>query len=350
MDLSEFGVLPDGRAVHRIVLGSAPGPVLTLLDLGATVQRLEVACGDGSRRNVVLGQPTPADYLASTDYLGGTIGRYANRIAGGSFDLGGRPVQVGTHDRGNHLHGGPDGFDRRRWQLEDRSETHAILALESPDGDQGFPGRLRAEVRFEVVDDRVRVDLSATTDAATVVNLTSHAYFNLDGVGRGTVDDHDLMVIADEYTPVDPTGIPLGRHAPVAGTAFDFRVATPIGPAVRSNDEQVSSAGGIDHNYVLRDAGMRHVATLSSRRTRTALEVHTDQPGLQVYTGNFLDGSRPSADGGQHRQGDGIALEPQLFPDTPNRPDFGSAVLRPGDTYRSSLEWRFSTVGRSVAE
>lgn len=350
MPVSDVGVLPDGRPVRRVVLGSPPGPVLTLLDLGATVHGLEVSCGDGRRRNVVLNQATAADYLASGDYLGGTIGRYANRIAGGRFELDGRPVQVGVHDRGNHLHGGPDGFDRRRWELEDHSGTHALLTLESPDGDQGFPGRLRAEARFEVLDDSVRVYLAATTDETTVVNLTSHAYFNLDGPGRGTVDDHELMVAADEYTPVDPTGIPLGNHAPVAGTAFDFRTAAPIGPALRSSDAQVLLARGIDHNYVLRGVGMRPVATLSSRRTGTTLELSTDQPGLQVYTGNGLDGSLPSASGGRYRQGDGIALEPQLYPDTPNRPDFGSAVLRPGESYRAALAWRFGVRDRPDAE
>jgi galactose mutarotase-like enzyme len=341
MPLSDAGVLPDGRPVRRIVLGTPPGPVLTLLDLGATVQSLVVTCGDGTRRDVVLGQASPADYLQSTDYLGGTIGRYANRIAAGRFRLDGREVVVGTHDRGNHLHGGPDGFDRRVWEVGSHSDRQALLTLVSPDGDQGFPGTLRAEVRFEVSGPEVLVDLTATTDATTVVNLTSHAYFNLDGPGGGTVDDHDLLVDADQYTPVDRTGIPLGSHAPVVGTAFDFREPARIGPAVRSGEEQVTWARGVDHNYVLRGSGLRRAAALSSRRTGTTLELLTDQPGLQVYTGNFLDGSRPSATGGRYRQGDGIALEPQLFPDTPNRPEFGSAVLRPGEVYRSSLVWRF---------
>ena len=338
MGVSDAGRTPDGQSVRRIVLGEPPGPVLTLLDLGATVQSLEVLGGDGVRREVTLGQATPAEYLESTDYLGATVGRYANRIARGRFV----EVAVGTHDRGNHLHGGPDGFDSRIWELAGHSETHAHLTLVSPDGDQGFPGTLQAAVRFEVVDDEVRVDLTATTDATTVVNLTSHAYFNLDGVGSGTIDDHELTLEADEYTPVDRTGIPLGGHAPVEGTAFDFRTPTPIGPAARSGDEQVAWARGIDHNYVVRGSGLRRAAVLTSRRTRTTLELYADQPGLQVYTGNFLDGSRPSAAGGRYRQGDGIALEPQLFPDTPNRPEFGSAVLRPGETYRSSLVWRFS--------
>jgi aldose 1-epimerase len=344
MSLSEAGTLPDGRRVRRIVLGSPPGPVLTLLDLGATVQGLEVTCGDGVRRDVVLGQETPADYLESTDHLGGTIGRYANRIAGGRFPLDGREVRVGTSDRGNHLHGGPDGFDRRLWELVDHADTQARLTLESPDGDQGFPGTVRATVRFEVVDDRVLIELEATTDAPTVVNLTNHAYFNLEGVGHGTIDAHRLVVDADEYTPVDGTGIPLGGQAPVAGTALDFRTPAPIGPAVRSGEEQVSRARGVDHNYVLRGAGMRRAAVLTAPHTGTTLELHTDQPGLQVYTGNFLDGSRPSATGGRYRQGDGIALEPQLFPDTPNHPEFGSAVLRPGEHYRAALEWRFGRI------
>jgi aldose 1-epimerase len=331
----------EGRPVRRLVLGEAPGPVLTLLDLGATVQGLEVTCGDGRRRDVVLGQATPADYLASTDYLGSTVGRYANRIAGGRFVLDGAEVRLGTHDRGNHLHGGPDGFERRRWEVEDHSSRHAVLSLVSPDGDQGFPGTLRATVRFEVAGEGVRIDFAATTDAPTIVNLTNHAYFNLDGVGHGTVDDHLLTVEADEYTPVDRTGIPLGSHASVAGTPFDFRTPARLGDAVRSGDEQVVAVRGIDHNFALRGAGMRRAAVLTSPRTRTTLELLSDQPGLQVYTGNSLDGSRPSTAGGRYRQGDGIALEPQLFPDTPRRPEFGSAVLRPGESYRAALEWRF---------
>jgi len=334
MVVSEAEPLPDGRTVRRLVLGEAPGPVLTLLDLGATVQALEVTGGDGRRRGVVLGHPTPADYLASGDYLGSTIGRYANRIAGGRFELDGTEVRLGTHDRGNHLHGGPDGFDRRLWTVEQESAAHAVLSLVSPDGDQGFPGTLRASVRYEVVGDAVRVAFEATTDAVTVVNMTNHAYFNLDGAGLGTVEDHLLTVEADQYTPVDATGIPLGGLVDVAGTPFDFRVPARLGDAVRSDDEQVATAGGIDHNFVLRGTGMRRGALLTSPGTRTGLELWTDQPGLQVYTGNFLDGP--------HRRRGGIALEPQRFPDTPRRPEFGSAVLRPGETYRAALEWRFT--------
>ena len=334
----------DGQLVQSLELGTAPGPVLHLLTLGATVRRLEVTGGDGRRRNIVLGHPTPADYLASTDYIGGTIGRYANRIAAGRFPLEGATVQLATHDRGNHLHGGPDGFDRRLWAVVDRGPDHAVLRLESPAGDQGFPGALVAEVRFEVTPSGVRIDFQATADAATVVNLTNHAYFNLDGDGAGTIDDHELTVHGSAYTPVDRTGIPLGGHAPVAGTPFDFRSPTAIGWAVRQDHEQVAWARGIDHNLVLDGSGWRPVAVLESARTATRLTLHTDQPGLQVYTGNVLDGSRRSTEGGLYRQGDGIALEPQLFPDSPNHPEWPSATLLPGETYRAAIAWALTSV------
>ncbi len=342
MVVTQWGELADGRPVHRIVIGEPPQPVLHLVDLGATVHRLEVAGGDRRRRNVVLGHVTPADYLASTDYIGGSIGRYANRIAGGRFELDGEEFKVGTHDRGNHLHGGPDGFDRRLWDLVDHGPNHAVLSLVSPDQDQGFPGELVVTARFEVVDEAVRVTFTAVTDAPTVVNLTSHAYFNLDGDGAGTIDDHELTVAAERYTPVDQTGIPIGDHAPVDGTPFDFRRARRIGPALRVEHEQLVWARGIDHNYAIDGEGLRTAAVLESSRTRTRLEIRSDQPGLQVYTGNFLDGTRQSATGGLYRQSDGIALEPQLYPDSPNRQDFPSAVLRPGETYRCEIEWLFS--------
>ena len=338
----EFGSTPDGRVVHEVVIGAPPGPVVHVLTLGATVHRLVVAGGDGVRRNVVLGQATVEERLSSGDYLGGTIGRYANRIAAGRFDLDGRVVDVGTHDRGNSLHGGPDGFDRRLWELVDHGPAHVLLELVSPDGDQGFPGTVTAWVRYEVHGASVRVLHHAVTDAPTVVNLTNHAYFNLDGEGAGSVDEQLLTVPASSYTPVGPTGLPLGAHATVLDTPFDFLQPTRIGPAVRRQHEQVHAARGIDHNYVIDGEGVRLVAVLESVRTRTRLEVRSDQPGLQVYTGNFLEGTRRSVSGGLYRQGDGIALEPQLFPDSPNHPEWPSALLRPGDAYSSIIEWGFS--------
>jgi galactose mutarotase-like enzyme len=339
-----FGRMPDGRDVRLLTIGEEPGPVVEVLTLGATVHRLVVTCGDGERRNVVLGHPDVEERLASGDYIGGTIGRYANRIAGGRFTLGGREVEVRTHDRGNSLHGGPEGFDVRLWDVESHTADELVLSLTSPDGDQGFPGTVTAKVRYQVEGDSVRVTMEGTTDATTVVNLTNHAYFNLDGEGAGTIDDHELLVEADDFTPVDATGIPLGGHEPVAGTPFDFRTAAAIGPAIRAEHPQVAEARGIDHNYVVRGSGFRRAAMLTSPTTRTAVELWSDQPGLQVYTGNFLDGTRRSTTGGRYSQGDGVALEPQLFPDSPHHPEWPSAVLRPGETYAAHLEWRFGAV------
>jgi galactose mutarotase-like enzyme len=345
MTVEKFGSMPDGRDVHVLTLGTPPGTVLEVLTLGATAHRLEVTAGDRQRRNVVLGHATVEERLASEAYVGGTIGRYANRIDRGRFTLDGRAVQVQTHDRGNSLHGGPDGFDRQLWEVREADPASVLLGLVSPAGHMGFPGTLDVTVRYEVVDERhVRITHEVTTDAVTMVNLTNHAYFNLDGDGAGTIDAHQLTVDADEFTPVDATGIPLGPHEPVAGTPFDFRAARPLGPAVRSDHPQVILGRGIDHNLVIRGVGLRRAAAVESSRTGTVLEVWTDQPGLQVYTGNFLDGSLRSGRGVAYRQGDGLALEPQLFPDTPNHPDWPSARLAPGERHRSTLEWRFSSI------
>ena len=338
-----FGTLPDGRPVHRYTLGREPGIALQVLDLGAAVQRLEVAGRDGIRRNVVLGHPTVADRLASKDYFGGSIGRYANRIAHGRFVLDGREIAVRTHDRGNSLHGGPLGFDVRLWEVVDRGSDSIRLRLTSPDGDMGFPGTVTAEVTYTVGADVVSIVMSATTDAPTVVNLTNHSYFNLDGEGNGSTDDHHLTVHAEHYTPIDVTAIPLGDHESVAGTPFDLRRPTRLGPVVRDAHPQVAAVRGLDHNYVVDGAGLREVAVLTSPISGIRLELSSDQPGLQVYTGNHLDGTSPASGGGFHHQGDGVALEPQLFPDSPNHPEWPSARLEPGQLYRCELRWRLVT-------
>jgi len=321
--------------VQVLTIGSEPGPVLEVLDLGATVHRLWVTGGDGIRRNVVLGHATPEEHLESVDYVGGTIGRYANRIKGGRFPLEGRTVQVATNERGNHLHGGPDGFDRRIWEVVRHTDDQLTLTLTSPRGDQGFPGELIVVAAFETLANAVRVSLSASTDAPTVVNLTSHAYFNLDGDGSGPVDDQLFRVAAATYLPVDALGIPLDPTS-VEGTPFDLREAARLG-------EVIARTGGVDHNYVL--DGSEAAAVLDSPTTRTRLELSTDQPGLQVYTGVGLDGSRHSTTGKAYHQAAGLAIEPQLFPDTPNRPEFGSAQLFLDERYDAWFEWRFVAVG-----
>lgn len=311
MSPTVVGHLADGRAVRRVTIGSAPGPVLTLLDLGATVERLEVTGGDGLRHDIVLTLPGPADYLASREYVGATLGRTANRIAQGRFDLDGEAVRLLTNEGPHHLHGGPDGFARRTWELADLGPTHALLRLISPDGDQGYPGQLTVEARFAVHADRVALSLSATTDASTIVNLSNHAYFDL---GPDTV----LTVPAEEYAPVRPDLIPTGEVATVSGTPYDLR-----SPRLLADLD-------LDHHFVIGGDGLRSVALLESERAGLRIEVRSDQPGLQVYTGNPLGG---------------VALEAQGFPDAPHHPGFPSIELRPGETYRATIEWVVGALG-----
>ncbi|MGJ9423386.1 aldose epimerase family protein [Aeromicrobium sp. CF3.5] len=307
--------------VQVVRIGAEPGPVVDLLTLGAAIHRLDIVCGDGRRRNVALGHDRVEDRLTSPFYIGGTIGRYANRIAGGRFELDGQTVQVATNDRGNTLHGGPDGLDRRNFAIVEHRPDSVTFALTSPDGDQGFPGVLDLRIRYAVHDDGLEVTQQATADAATVVNLTNHAYLNLEGAGAGPIDHHLLRVLAQQYTPVDEAALPLGEHEPVEHTRFDLRKLTSI-PA------------GIDHNFVIDGAGMRHAAELSAPRTNTRVDVWSDQPGLQVHTLEFPPGSARG----------GVALEPQLPPDTPNHPDWPSARLGPGEQYTARIRWRFSAL------
>lgn len=291
--------------IRRLTVGRPPGPVLELLDLGARVHRLEVAGADGSRHDLVLTLPDPADHVGDPGYVGAVVGRCANRIAHGRFELDGVPLELPVNDGAHHLHGGPDGFDQRTWDVAELDPTRVRLRLVSPDGDQGYPGTLTAEALFEVRDDRVVVTLTATTDAPTIVNLAAHPYFDLG-------PDAELAIRAERFTPVDAAGIPTGEVVPVAGTPYDLRPPQPVG------------ALDLDHNFVVDGDGLRTAAVLASERRGLRVEVRTDQPGLQAYTG--------------HPRG-GLALEAQRFPDAPHHPDFPSVVLRPGETYRSHVEW-----------
>ncbi|GGF46496.1 aldose 1-epimerase [Marmoricola endophyticus] len=329
----------------RLRVGSADGVELDVLEQGATVQRLVVTGGDGVRRNVVLGHATEQEYLDSTDYLGAVVGRYANRIAEGHLVLDGVEHRLGVNDRGHHLHGGPDGFDRRRWEVVRHDADRVELTLVSPDGDQGYPGRLQARASYAVEGSSVLVDLRATTDAPTIVNLTSHCYFALDGDVAGTsVLDHLLRVPAEQWTPVDAAGIPTGEEEPVDGTPFDLRGGPRVRDVLAATHPQLADAGGVDHDVVPAGTGMRTVAEVVSPATRTRLEVRSDRPALQVYTGNFLDGSTRSLAGHPIERHAGLALEPQVPPDSPNRPALPGCVLRPGETWSARIEWHFSAV------
>ncbi|MEU5384776.1 aldose epimerase family protein [Kitasatospora cineracea] len=338
-----FGVLPDGTPVDRWTLDAGTGVRAEVLDLGGILHRLEVPDPDGRTASVVLGHPDPAGYAADTAYLGALIGRYANRIAHGGFRLDGRVHRVPAADRGHALHGGPDGFHRRHWRATARPGPDAAalrLDLDSPHGDMGFPGRLRVTAVYTL--DRhgtLRLDWTARADRPTPVNLTQHAYFRLSGPGGGSVLAHRLAVDADAYLPVDPTAVPLpGPPAPTAGTPFDLREPHPIGERLALPHPQLRAAGGYDHCWVLTSppapGALRRAARLDDPAGGRRMEVWTTEPGLQVYTGNGLDG-RP------HPRHAGICLETQHFPDSPNRPDYPDTVLHPGTVRRSTTEFRF---------
>lgn len=334
-----MGRLPDGRTVHCHRLAS-DRLSLHVMELGASVHRLQVREGD-DEVDVALGHATLDEYLAERGFMGATVGRYANRLRRGTFELDDRTWTVPADDGDNALHGGPEGFDRRLWETTHLSADAVELELQSPDGDQGFPGALRVRVRYHVEDGRVTITYRATTDRPTVVNLTNHTLFNLDGEDSGTVDQHVLAVPADQVTVVDDELLPTGELLQVEGTPLDLRRGAELGWVVRQPHPLLVRARGLDHNYVPAGSGLRTVARLSSPASGRALEVSSDLPGLQVYTGNLLDGSTVGHSGTLYRQGAGIALETQHFPDAPNQRTFPDVVLEPGSVWESRTMWEF---------
>ena len=344
-----FGRLADGTAVERYRLTNAGGMEVDVITYGGIVTAIRVPDRDGWPANVVLGLPTLEDYVAKNPYFGTITGRYANRIAGGRFTLEGKEYRLALNNGPNSLHGGKIGFDKRVWKASEAAAPDGVaLALSylSPDGEEGYPGNLAVKVTYTLTDaDELRLDYEATTDKATVVNLTSHSYFNLAGDGSGGVEDHELLLNAGAYTPVDATLIPTGAVEKVAGTPLDFTRPTPIGARLRDGHEQLVRGRGYDHNFVL-DKPAPGALSLAARvrepRSGRVLEVRTTEPGMQLYTGNFLDGTLVGGAGRMYRQGDGFCLETQHFPDSPNRPAFPSTVLRPGEIFRSTTVYRFT--------
>ncbi|MEV7685419.1 aldose epimerase family protein [Streptomyces bungoensis] len=337
-----FGKLADGTRIHRWSLENG-GTRLKVLSYGGIVQSLEIPDRHGRHANVVNGFDDIDDYVAKSPYFGALIGRYGNRIGKGRFTLDGKSYQLSVNDGVNSLHGGAKGFDKHVWDVEPftrGSDVGLHLHYTSVDGEMGYPGTLKTRVTYTLNrHGEWRIDYEATTDKPTVVNLTSHVYWNLAGEGSGTIEDHELRIAASRYTPTDAGLIPTGELAKVAGTPFDFRHAKPIGRDIRAGHEQQVQAKGYDHNWVL-DKGItakpEHVATLRDPRSGRTLKISTDQPGLQFYSGNFLDGTLTGTGGRTYRQGDALCLETQHFPDSPNHANFPSTVLRPGQTYRTT--------------
>ncbi|WP_425834311.1 aldose epimerase family protein [Streptomyces fractus] len=342
-----FGKLADGTKIYRWSLENG-GTRLKVLNYGGIVQSLELPDRHGRYVNVSLGYDTVEEYVAGTTFFGATIGRYGNRIAKGKFTLDGKAYQVSVNDGENSLHGGAKGFNTRVWDIEpftSGSDVGLHMHYTSVDGEMGYPGTLKTTVTYTLTArGDWRIDYEATTDKATVVNLTNHTYYNLAGEGSGTIYDHELTLAASRYTPTDAGLIPTGEQALVAGTPFDFRKAKPIGRDIRAAHPQQILAKGFDHNWVL-DKGITAkpvlVATLRDPASGRSLKIATDQPGLQFYSGNFLDGTLVGQSGRTYRQGDGLALETQHFPDSPNQPSFPSTVLRPGETYRTTTVHSF---------
>lgn len=344
-----FGTMPDGRAVERVVLRGAEGFEASIISFGAALQALITPDADGICEDIVLGRDDLAGYLAERRMFGATVGRYANRIANARFTLDGEEIQLAANNTVNALHGGPEGFDRRLWQISDvdeGAEPGVTLVYSSAHGEEGYPGRLDVQLAYRLTGPlELSLDFTATTDRPTIVNLTNHSFFNLDGVAcEHGILDHRLTVAADRFVAIDATAIPLPEPPrSVEGTPFDFRQATPIGARIRQDDEQVRRGRGYDHTFCLDNGGeLRPAARLESPRTGRILELSTDQPGVQVYSGNFLDGTIRGKRGRLHRQSDAICLEPQIWPNAPNRPDFPNPRLDPGGVYRHRTVYRFS--------
>jgi aldose 1-epimerase len=347
----ELGTLADGTPVDRWTLANDRGMTVAILTYGGIVQTLEVPGRDGVPANVVLGLATLDAYLAGNPpYLGALVGRYANRIAAGSFTLDGRGYRLPVNNPPNSLHGGTDGFDKRVWTATGTTDG-VELAYTSPEGEMGYPGTLEVRARYTLTaGNELRIDYQATTAAPTVVNLTNHSYFNLAGEAAGSVEGHRLQLRAGRFTPIDATSIPTGELVPVAGTPFDFTAPRAIGERIADDDEQLRFGLGYDHNYVLdRPPGSEGALVPAARVTDPGsgrfLEVETTEPGLQLYSGNQLDGSLTGTGGAAYGPRAGLCLETQHFPDSPNQPGFPSTVLRPGEVYRSATVYRFGVSG-----
>jgi len=352
IDRKAFGRTAGGEAVELFTLSRSGAPTVAITNYGGYVVSVLAPDRGGRSADVVLGYADLAGYLGDTAYLGSLIGRYANRIAGGRFTLGGKSFALATNNGPNHLHGGNVGFGKKVWRaaVVQGSDGEALeLRLTSPDGEEGYPGTLEVVVVHSLTPDGgLRLDYTATTDKETIVNLTNHAYFNLAGEGSGDVLGHELEIEADEFTPVDATLIPTGERRPVAGTPLDFRKPAPIGARIADAYEQLKLGGGYDHNFALRGANrtLRRAARVVEPKSGRVLEVLTTEPGLQLYSGNFLDGTIVGKSGKAYGHRGGFCLEAQVFPDAPNRPEFPSAVLRPGQKYTQTTVYRFGVVSR----
>jgi aldose 1-epimerase len=340
----EYGKTADGKTVHEYTLQNENGLRVKLITYGATVTSVETPDKDGKLANITLGFDKLDGYLQRHPYFGSTVGRYGNRIAKGKFMLDGKEYTLATNNDPNHLHGGKVGFDAVVWEAVEAKTTDSVgvkFYYLSKDGEEGYPGNLKTSVTYSLTNtNELKIDYSATTDKATVINLTNHCYWNLGGAGSGDILKHQLMIAADKWIPTDDTSIPTGELAPMKGTAMDFTNAHAIGDQIAELKKPPHTTKGYDHCYVLRgQSGKLELAAKakdpSSGRT---MQIYTTEPGIQLYCGNFLDGS---AGGNGYKQHEAFCLETQHYPDSPNQPSFPSTTLKPGETYRSQTVHKF---------
>ena len=342
-----WGRMPDGRQVELYTLRNSKGMEVAITTYGARVVSIKVPDRTGKIDDVVLGFDSLAGYLKipPDPYFGATVGRYANRIAGGKFMLDGMTYTLAKNNGPNSLHGGLAGFDKKIWTAAAHSDDGVVMKYLSPNGEEGYPGTLAVTVTFTLTaSNELRIQYSATTDKDTVINLTNHAYYNLAGQGEGDVLGHVVMINADRFTPVDANLIPTGDLKPVDGTPFDFRRPTRIGERIDANDEQIRRGGGYDHNYVLNKngAGVHLAARVLEPKTGRVLEVLTTEPGVQLYTANGLNEPVKGPGGTTYGKRSAFCLETQHFPDSPNHPAFPTTTLKAGQTFRSESVYRFS--------
>ena len=340
-----FGKATDGAPVTLYTLRNAKGAEARIMNYGGIVVSLKVPDRHGKLGDVVLGYDKLEDYIKETPYFGALIGRYGNRIAKGQFTVDGRQYTLATNNYPNALHGGVKGFDKVIWQAMPLNGADPALKLQylSHDGEEGYPGNLSVTVYYTLTaDNALKVEYTAATDMDTVLNLTQHSYFNLSG--KGDILSHEVTMPADKFTPVDSTLIPTGELRPVEGTPFDFRKPTTIGARIGQNDEQLKFGKGYDHNWVFdkRIGDLTRLARVSEPTTGRVLEVFSTEPGLQFYSGNFLDGTLKGKGGWVYQFRNGFCMEPQHYPDSPNHPDFPTVVLKPGQPYRNTIVYKFS--------
>jgi len=345
---SDFGTTRAGAKVRIYTLTNSKGVEARITNYGGIIVSLKVPDRNGKFADVVLGFDSLDGYIEhNSPFFGALVGRYANRVAHAKFTLDGKEYHLEANDNGNTLHGGTHAFDKQVWTPRELPDGGLELTLLSKDGDEGFPGNLKVTVVYHLNDSNaLRIDYSATTDKDTVINLTNHSYFNLKGAGEGDILSHQIAINADRFTPVDSGLIPTGELRSVSGTPFDLRKKTSvIGAHIDDNDEQIKLGHGYDHNFVISKTGneLSGAARVEDPASGRVLEVYTTQPGVQFYTGNFLDGTIRGKGGKVYARRNGFCLETQHFPDSPNHPKFPTTVLKPGETFHSTTEFRFST-------